>query len=63
MAEPKRHGVDPDKWEEARDLAREAAEQRKGGNREEADFLADEARALDKAAADEVLGSGRKPAA
>lgn len=48
-------GAEPDKREEAVNLAREAIEEQERGDREEAKFLADEARALDPAAADSVL--------
>jgi len=41
--------------EEARHLAEEAIEEMKQGNKEEAKFVLDEARDLDKAAVDEVL--------
>jgi hypothetical protein len=41
--------------EEARRLAEEAMEEMKQGNKEEAKFVLDEARDLDKAAVDEVL--------
>ena len=41
--------------EEARNLAREAVEEMRHGDRDEAKFLADEAKALDAKAADDVL--------
>jgi hypothetical protein len=55
MVERHGPGIDPDKREEAVNLAREAAEELQHGHREEGKFLAEEARALDTAAADAVL--------
>ncbi len=46
----------PDRSEEARNLATEGLEEMKHGNKEEGTFLIDEARHLDKAAANEVVG-------
>jgi hypothetical protein len=45
----------PERAEEAADLARDAADAASHGNKEEAEFLADAARALDRDAADAVL--------
>jgi hypothetical protein len=45
----------PDRAEEARNLATEGVEEIAHGNKEEGKFLIDEARHLDKAAADEVV--------
>ena len=50
-----RHGRDPDKREEAANLAREAVDELRHGDREEGQFLAEEARELDAAAAEAVL--------
>jgi hypothetical protein len=44
-----------DRGEEARNLAREAVEEMRHGDRNEGKFLADEAKALDAHAADQVL--------
>ena len=44
-----------DTADEARALAREGLEEMHGGNKEEGKFLIDEARSLDKTAADEVV--------
>lgn len=55
MAERHREGDVPDKREEAANLAREAMEEQKHGNKEEAEFLAEEARELDPKAAEAVL--------
>ncbi len=49
----------PDRSEEARNLATEGLEEKQHGNKEEGDFLIEEARNLDKAAADEVVGKKR----
>ena len=49
----------PDRSEEARNLAAEGVEEKQHGNKEEGDFLIEEARHLDKAAADEVVGKKR----
>ena len=46
----------PDRAEEARNLATEALDEIKHGNKEEGKFLIDEARHLDKAATDAVVG-------
>ena len=46
--------------EEARHLAEEALEEMGHGNKEEAKFVLDEARALDKTAVDEVLKEQKK---
>lgn len=48
------------KQEEARHLAEEAVEAAREGDKEESKFLAHEAEALDKAAAEDVLKSGAK---
>ena len=45
----------PDRAEEAHNLAVEGLEEMQHGNKEEGKFLIDEARAMDKAAADEVV--------
>ncbi len=45
----------PERAEEAHNLAVEGMEEMRQGNKDEAKFLIDEARALDKAAADEVV--------
>ncbi len=45
----------PDRKEEARNLASEGMEEMAHGNKDEGKFLIDEARNLDKAAADEVV--------
>ena len=45
----------PDRAEEAHNLAVEGMEELRHGNKDEAKFLIDEARAMDKAAADEVV--------
>jgi hypothetical protein len=45
----------PERSEEAQNLAREGLEEIKHGDKEEGEFLIDEARALDKKAADEVV--------
>ena len=44
-----------DRAQEAKDLAQDAQEAASHGEKDEAAFLADAARALDKGAADEVL--------
>jgi len=46
--------------EEARRLAKEAIAELKRGNKEEAEFVLNEARDLDKAAVDEVVRGQRK---
>ena len=46
----------PDRAEEARNLATEGLDEMKHGNKDEGKFLIDEARHLDKAAADAVVG-------
>ena len=48
-----------DTADEARALAREGLDEMHGGNKEEGKFLIDEARSLDKAAADEVVKSDK----
>ena len=45
----------PDRAEEARNLAVEGMEEMRQGNKDEGKFLIDEARAMDPAAADEVV--------
>ena len=50
-----------DEAEEARNLAQEALEAAEQGDREESKFLAEEARALDRKAADEVLADKKVP--
>ncbi|MBV9757121.1 MAG: hypothetical protein JO047_08715, partial [Alphaproteobacteria bacterium] len=55
-----RHGRDPDKREEAANLAREAVDELRHGEREEGQFLAEEARELDAAAAEAVLKQSDK---
>ncbi len=56
MDDAKPHEVHlPDRAEEARNLASEGLEELQHGNKEEGKFLIDEARALDKSAADEVV--------
>ncbi|MBV9538207.1 MAG: hypothetical protein JOY70_04650 [Acidisphaera sp.] len=47
--------ADSEKTEEARNLAREAVEEIRQGNKEEGEFLAEEAKALDPDAAKKVL--------
>ena len=47
----------PDRAEEARNLASEGLEELQHGNKEEGKFLIDEAKALDKTAAEEVVKS------
>ena len=49
----------PDRAEEARNLASEGLEEMRHGNKEEGKFLIDEARVLDKAAADAVVKGGK----
>ncbi len=46
----------PDRAEEAHNLATEGLDELKHGNKEEAKFLIEEARHLDKAATDAVVG-------
>lgn len=58
MVEKQRMSADPDKREEATNLAREAIEETEHGNKEEGKFLAEEARELDPAAAGAVLKQG-----
>ena len=56
MDDTKPHEVHlPDRAEEARNLATRALEELQHGNKDEGKFLIDEARALDKAAADAVV--------
>ena len=57
--QPKRQ-PDPSTRDEARHLAEEALEERDRGNKEEAQFVLDEARDLDKGAVDEVLKEHKK---
>ncbi len=45
----------PDRAEEARNLAKEGVEELQHGDKDEGKFLIDEARAMDKAAADQVV--------
>jgi len=52
--------TDTSRHEEARHLAEEAVEERKRGNKEEADFVLNEARDLDKDAVKEVLKEQKK---
>ena len=55
MDEAKPHDVHlPERAEEARNLASEGLEEMQKGNKEEGKFLIDEARNLDKEAADAV---------
>jgi hypothetical protein len=54
-----RGGADPEKRHEAENLAREAVEELDHGNKEEGKFLAEEARELDRTAADAVLKEGK----
>jgi hypothetical protein len=53
---------DPGTQDEARHLAEEAVQEMQQGNKEEAEFVLNEARDLDKSAVDEVLKKqeGRK---
>ena len=53
-------GADPEKKEEAKNLAKEAVQELKHGNREEGEFLAQEAKSLDPSGASEVLKHGDK---
>jgi hypothetical protein len=46
--------------EEARRLAQEAAQEMKQGNKEEAEFVLNEAKSLDKEAVEQVLKRGDK---
>lgn len=63
MAETQRSSPDPEKREEAANLAKEAIEELEHGNKEEAKFLTEEARELDPDAAEAVLHEQeRKPA-
>jgi len=55
MTETQRASSDPDKRHEAENLAKEALEELRHGNKDEGNFLAGEARELDPAAADGVL--------
>lgn len=55
MAERQRAGADPEKRHEAENLAREAVQELEGGDKAEGKFLAQEARELDRAAAEAVL--------
>ena len=48
------------KREEARQLAEEAIEELEAGNKDEAKFVLEEARTLDKAAVDEVMKEHKK---
>lgn len=50
----------PERSEEAQNLAREGLEEIKHGDKEEGEFLIDEAKALDKSAAEEVLKQDKK---
>ena len=56
----KETGGDPAQREEARHLAEEALEEMSQGNKDEAKFVLDEARALDKGAVDQVLKEQKK---
>ncbi len=49
----------PSRSEEARNLAKEAVEETRHGNKEEGDFLMAEAKNLDREAAKEVLKDGK----
>jgi hypothetical protein len=51
----KQHAPDPSSREEAQNLTREAVKELRHGNEDEAQFVLDEARKLDKSAVDEVL--------
>ncbi len=56
MDDAKPHDVHlPERAEEARNLASEGLEELQHGNKEEGKFLIDEAKALDKEAAEEVV--------
>src|SRR5437763_14800162 len=55
MAETQRSSPDPEKREEAVNLAKEALEELQHGNKEEAKFLTEEARELDPEAVEAVL--------
>ena len=55
MSDEKSEPTLPERSEEAQNLAREGLEEIQHGDKEEGKFLIDEARALDKKAADEVL--------
>jgi len=60
---PKKNGApDPETREEARHLAEEAMEEMERGNEEEAKFVLNEARALDKDAVEDVLEEQKKGA-
>lgn len=53
-----------ERQKEARDLAREAGEERRAGHKEEAQFVLDEAKKLDPGAVEKELHKGgAKPAA
>jgi len=56
----KETGSDPERREEARHLAEEAAEAMSQGNKDEAKFVADEARTLDKGTVDKVFKDKKK---
>jgi len=59
--QPANHGAKlPERAEEARNLATEGMEEMKAGNKEEGDFLINEAKQLDQAAAQDVLKSAKK---
>lgn len=57
MSGASQDGTADDRAEEARNLAEEAVEAMEDGEPEEAKFLAAEAKALDKAAAEAVLNA------
>jgi hypothetical protein len=52
--------ADAEKKQEATNLAREAVDEIRHGNKEEGKFLAEEAKALDPRAAEHVLKGGTK---
>jgi hypothetical protein len=60
MAQQK-HPIDPETRKEAENLAHEAVEELKQGHKDEARFIIEEARHLDKATADEVMHEDKAP--
>jgi len=56
-ANPEKPDSENSTREEAKHLAEEAVQEMRRGNKEEADFVLDAARELDKQAADEVVKS------
>ena len=62
MAEPSSGAEQrlPERAEEARNLAKEGLEERRHGNKEEGDFLINEAKQLDQAATEDALKTGKK---